>query len=83
MAFGCTLSRGFMCTLPHERSTSSLTLCSVHAKTNRYGYRSFSDAVPSVCCSVPREIGHNQSTTAFKTALKAYLVKTDCVTRYC
>ena len=72
-----------MCTLLHERSASALTLCSVHVKTNRYGHRSFSHAVPSVCSSVPREIGHNQSTSAFKTALKAYLLKTDCVTKYC
>ena len=64
-------------------SSDSRTRCSVHVKTNRYGHRSFCDAVPSAWSSVPREIGHNQSTTAFKTVLKAHLLKTDCATMYC
>ena len=41
----------------------------------KHGHRSFSYSAPSVWKSVPREIRHIQSTTAFKTALKTHLLK--------
>ena len=39
-------------------------------------HRSFSHAAPSVWNSLPHEIRHIQSTTAFKTDLKTHLFKT-------
>ena len=47
------------------RSTSdSRTLRIPHIKTETFGHRSFSHAVPSVWNSLPHEIRHIQSTTA-------------------
>ena len=46
-----------------------------HIKTKTFGHRSFSKTAPSFWNSLPREIRHIQSTTAFKTALKTHLLK--------
>ena len=46
-----------------------------HIKTKTFGYRSFSLAAPSVWNSLPHDIRHIQSVTAFKTALKTHLFK--------
>ena len=56
-------------------SSDSRTLRIPHIKTKTFGHRSFSRAVPSVWNSLPRDIRHIQSTTAFKTALKIHLFK--------
>ena len=44
-------------------------------KTKTFGCCSFSHADPSVWNSLPRQIRHIQSTTAFKTAMKTQLFK--------
>ena len=51
-------------------SSDSRTLRIPHIKTNTSGHRSFSHAAPSVWNSLPHEIRHIQSATAFKTALR-------------
>ena len=56
-------------------SSDSRTLPILHIKTKAFGHRSFSHAAPSVWNSLPHEIRHIQSTTAFKTALKTHLFK--------
>ena len=55
--------------------SDSGTLRILHIKTKTFGHRSFSHAVPSVWNSLPHEIRHIQSTTAFKTVLKTHLFK--------
>ena len=58
------------------RSSSDLrTLRILHIKTKTFGHRSFSCAAPFVWNSLPREIRHIQSTSAFKIALKTCLCK--------
>ena len=54
-------------------SSDSRTLSIPHIKT--FGHCSFSHATPSVWNSLPHEIGHIQSTIAFRTALKTHLFK--------
>ena len=44
-------------------------------ETKTFGHRSFSYAAPSVWNSLPREIRHIRSATAFKTSLKTHLFK--------
>ena len=56
-------------------SSDSRALRIPHIKTKRFGHRSFSHATSSVWNSLPHEIRHIQSTTAFKTALKTHLLK--------
>ena len=56
-------------------SSASKTLCIPHIKTKTFGHSSFSHAAPSVWNSLPHEIRHIQSTTAFKTALKTHLFR--------
>ena len=56
-------------------SSDSRTLRIQHIKTKTFGQRSFSHAAPSVWNSLPYEIRHIQSTTAFETALKTHLFK--------
>ena len=56
-------------------SSDSRTLHIPHIKTDTFGHRSFSHATPSVWNSLPHEIRHIQSNTAFKTALKTHLFK--------
>ena len=56
-------------------SSDSRTLCIPHIKTKTFGHCSFSHAAPSLWNSLPHEIRHNLSTTAFKTALKTHLFK--------
>ena len=56
-------------------SSDSRTLRISHVKTKTFGHRSFSYAALSVWNSLPREIRHIQSTTAFKTALTTHLFK--------
>ena len=48
------------------RSIPDSFMCIPHIKTKTSGHRSFSHATPSVWNSLPREIRHVQSTTAFK-----------------
>ena len=55
--------------------SDSRTLRIPHIKTKTFGHRSFSHAAPSVWNSLPHEIRHIQSATAFKTALKTHLFK--------
>ena len=55
--------------------SDSRTLRIPHIKTKTFGHRSFSHAAPSVWNSLPHDIRHNQSATAFKTALKTHLFK--------
>ena len=58
------------------RSSSDLrTLRIPHIKTKTCGHHSFSHAAPSVWNSLPRDIRHIQSVTAFETALKTHLFK--------
>ena len=59
----------------HGSSSDSRTLHIPHIKTKTFGQRSFSHAAPPVWNSLPHEIRHIQSATAFKTALKAHLFK--------
>ena len=56
-------------------SSDSRTLCILHTKIKTYGQSSFSHAAPSVWNSLPHDIRHIQSVTAFKTALKTHLFK--------
>ena len=56
-------------------SSDSRTLCVPHIKTKTFGHRSFSLSAPSVWNSLPREIRHIRSATAFKTSLKTHLFK--------
>ena len=56
-------------------SSDSRTLRIPYIKTKTFGHRSFSHAAPSVWNSLPHEIRHIQSATAFKTALKTHLFK--------
>ena len=56
-------------------SSDSGTLRIPHIKTKTFGHHSFSHAVPSNWNSLPHEIRHIQSTTAFKTVLKTHLFK--------
>ena len=56
-------------------SFDSRTLRIPHIKTKTFGQRSFFHAAPFVWNSLPREIRHIQSATAFKTALKTHLFK--------
>ena len=56
-------------------SSDSRILRIPYIKIKTFGNRSFSHASPSVWNSLPREITHIQSTTAFKTALKTHLFK--------
>ena len=56
-------------------SSDSRTLRISHIKTKTFGQRSFSHAAPSVWNSLPHDIRHIQSVTAFKTALKTHLFK--------
>ena len=56
-------------------SSDSRTPRIPHTKSKPFGHRSFSHAAPSVWNSLPREIRHTQSTTAFKTAPKTHLFK--------
>ena len=51
-------------------SSDSRTFCIPHIKTKTFGHRSFSHAAPSVSNSLPHDIRHIQSVTAFKTALE-------------
>ena len=46
-------------------SSDSRTLCIPHIKTKTFGNRSFSHAAPSVWNSLPHDIRHSQSVTAF------------------
>ena len=48
----------------------SRTLHIPHIKIKTSGHRSISYTIPSVWNSLPHEIWHSQSTTAFKTALR-------------
>ena len=57
-------------------SSDSRTLCILlHIKTKTFGHHSFSYPASSVLKSLPGEIRHIQSTTAFRTALKTHLFK--------
>ena len=56
-------------------SSDSRTLRIPHIKIKTFGHRSFSHVAPSVWNSLPHEIIHIQSATAFKTALKTHLFK--------
>ena len=56
-------------------SSHSRTLRIPHIKTKAFWHRSFSHAAPSIWNSLPREIRHIQSTTAFKTAMNTHLFK--------
>ena len=56
-------------------SSDPRTLCIPHIKTKTFGHLSFSHAAPSVWNSLPHDIRHIQSITAFKTALKTHLFK--------
>ena len=56
-------------------SDSRTLLILLMIKTKTFGHRSFSHATPSVWNSLPQEIRHIQSTTAFRTALKTHLFK--------
>ena len=56
-------------------SSNSRTLRIPYIKTRTFGRRSFFHAAPSVWNSLPHEIRHIQSATAFKTALKTHLLK--------
>ena len=56
-------------------ASDSRTLRIPHIKTKTFGHRSYSYAAPSVWNSLPREIRHNQSTTAFKTAPKTHIFR--------
>ena len=56
-------------------SSDSRTLRILHIKTKTFGYCSFFHAAPSVWNSLPHEIRHIQSATAFKTALKTHLFR--------
>ena len=56
-------------------SSDSRTLRIPHILTKTFGHSSFSHAAPSVWNSLPHEIRHIQSTTAFKTALKTHLFR--------
>ena len=56
-------------------SSDKRTLHIPHIKTKTFGHRSISNATPSVWNSLPCEIRHIQSTTAFKTALGTPLFK--------
>ena len=58
-------------------SSDSRTLPIPYVKTKTFGHRSCSYAAPSVWNSLPRQIRHIQSTTAFKTVLMTHLFKTD------
>ena len=51
-------------------SSDSRTLRIPHKKTKTFGHCPFSHAAPSTWNSLPHEIRHIQSTTAFRTALK-------------
>ena len=64
-------------TLHQDSSTPLLTqeLYAFRTLTKTFGHRSFSHATPSVWNSLPHEIRHIQSTTAFKVALKTHLFK--------
>ena len=64
-------------TLHQDSSASHLTqeLHIPHIKTKTSGHHSFSHAAPSVWNSLPHDIRHIQSVTAFKTALKPHLFK--------
>ena len=53
----------------------SRSLCIPHIKTKTFGHCSFSHAALSVWNSLPHDIRHIQSVTAFKTALKTHLLK--------
>ena len=55
--------------------SDSRTLRIPHIKTKTFGHRSFSHTAPSVWNSLPHDIRHIQSVTAFKTALKTHLFK--------
>ena len=66
----------FYSPLRQLRSSSySRTLRIPHIKTKTSGHRSFSHAASSVWNSLPHDIRHIQSVTAFKAALKTYLFK--------
>ena len=56
-------------------SSDSRTLHIPHIETKTFRHYSFSHAAPSVLNSLPHEIRHIQSATAFKTALKTYPFK--------
>ena len=56
-------------------SSDSRTLHIPHTKTKTFGHRLFSHAAPSIWNSLPHEIRHIQSATAFITALKTHLFK--------
>ena len=56
-------------------SSDSRTLRIPYIKTKTFGHCSFSHAAHSVWNSLPHEIRHIQSATAFKTALKTHLFK--------
>ena len=76
--FSGTCLTFFMCTLHQDSSAHPLdsrTLCIPSMKTKTSGHRSFSYAAPSVWNSLPCEIRHIQSTTAFETTLKMSLFK--------
>ena len=69
-----TCLTSFVCTPPQDSSAPPLTQELIpHMKTETFGHCSFSYAAPSVWNFLPREIGHIQSATAFKTAPKTHL----------
>ena len=61
--------------LREEIQVDLKTLRIPHIKTRAFGHRSYSYDATSVWNSLPREIRHIQSTTAFKTAPKTHLFK--------
>ena len=67
----------FMSTLHRDSSALPLTqeLRISHLKTKTFGHLSFFYTDPSVWNSLPREIRHIQSTTAFKTVPTTHLSK--------
>ena len=71
----CLFLRVYSPSTQLRSSSDSRTLRIPHIKTGTLGHRSFSHAVPSVWNSLPHDIRHIQSVTAFKTALKTHLFK--------
>ena len=71
----CDLLRVYSPSRQLRSSSDSRTLRIPHMKTETFGHRLFSHAAPSVWNSLPHDIRHIQSVTAFKTALKTHLFK--------
>ena len=70
-----TLNRVYSPSRQLRSSYDSRTLRIPHIKTKTFRHRSFSHAALSVRNSLPYDIRHIQSVTAFKTAMKTHLFK--------